>query len=217
MAKKPILLIIIASILMVPMVYGLTIDGPTNFQSSGGGNVRYQLTPIVSQINIINTLTRFNRLRLGGVNMGNLGFDCDTGVNMTVTGINHNTVTYLIETGAGPAVDSYIYYRRDIGLNQLTSPASVTGGTWTYNDGTDVLTVTTLGASVPVIVTYGMDVSSPLLSGSTLIWTLIPFLALTIGIGDYRNEEFGQDTLMKIVLMGTIIAFFAWLFGTWGY
>jgi len=217
MARKPILLIIIASILMVPMVYGLTIDGPTNFQSSGGGNVRYQITPRVSQLNIIDTLTRFTSLRLGGVNMGNLGFDCDTGVNMTITGVTHNTVTYLIEAAAAPAVDSYIYYRRDLGANQLTSPASVTGGTWTYNAGTDVLTVSTLGVSVTVVVTYGMDIASPLLGGSTVIWALIPFLALVIGVGDARNEELGQGTLMKIVLTGVFIAFFAWLFGTWGY
>lgn len=210
----PLLLLVL---LLVPLAQAFTIDGPTNFENSHGGIVRYSLTPTVSQIGIVDTLIRFTSVRLGGVNMGNLGFDCATNVNMTITGITHNTVSYTIETGIGPAVNSFVYYRRDIGANQITSPATVTGGTWTYDAATGLLTVATTGASVAVVVTYGMDVAAPLLGASTLIWALIPFLALVIGVGDARNEEFGSGTLMKIVLTGVVIAFFSWLFGTWGF
>ena len=218
MNKKPrLFLILILGLLLIPTVNAFTIDGPTNFENSHGGIVRYDITPTVSQIGIVNTLIRFTNLRTGGINMGNLGFDCATDVNMTITGITHNTITYTIETGLVPAVNSYVYYRRTVGVSPLTAPLTVTGGTWTYAPGTGLLTVATTGATVPVTVTYGMDIASPMAEASGLIWALIPFMALVIGVGDYKNEEFGSGTLMKIVILGAIIAFFAWTFGNWGY
>jgi len=216
MKKLNIPILLILSLLLVPIAQAITIDGPTNFQSSGGGNVVYAITPTISQIGIINTLTRFTNLRTGGINMGNLGFDCETDVNMTITGITHNTITYTIETGLVPAVDSYVYYRRTVGA-VLTAPLTVTGGTSTYAAGTGILTVSTTGAAVPVTITYGMDVASPMIAASAIIWALFPFLILVLSIQDYKEGQLGVDTLYKILFTGVAIAFMSWLFGTWGY
>ena len=206
--------LLLLALMLVPLTQAITIDGPTNFENSHGGIVRYDFTAIVSQIGIVNTLTRFTNLRTGGINMGNLGFDCDTDVTMTITGITHNSISYTIETGLVPAVDSFVYYRRTVGT-ALTAPVTVTGGTWTYAGG--ILTVATTGASVPVVVTYGMDIASPMFAASALIWALFPFLILVLGIQDARAGTLGVDTLYKILFIGVMVAFMAWLVGTWGY
>ena len=217
MKKLNLPILLILSLLLVPIAQAITIDGPTNFQYGAGGNVRYTITPTVTQIGIINTLTRFANLRTGGVNMGNLGFDADTDVNMTITAITHNTVSYTVETALPGVVNTYIYYRRNLDLNQLTSPVTVTGGLFTYAPATGTTTVRTTGAAVNIVVTYGMDIGSPLIDASSLIWALMPFLVLVISIGDYKNQDFGSGTLMKIMLMGALITFMSWLFNSWGY
>ena len=208
--------LLLLALMLIPLTQAITIDGPINFENSHGGIVRYDITPIVSQIGIVNTLIRFTNLRTGGITMGNLGFDCDTDVNMTITGITLNTISYTIETGLGPAVDSFVYYRKVSGVS-LTKPISVTGGTWTYNAGTGLLTVATTGASVPVVVTYSDDIASPMFAASGLVWALFPFLILVLGIQDARVGTLGVDTLYKIIFMGVAVAFMAWLVGTWGY
>jgi len=215
--KHRAIVILLTLLLLVPIANAAIIDGPTNFINSHGGIVRYDITPTVSQISIVNNLIRFANLRLGGVSMGNLGFDCITGVNMTITGITHNTVIYTIETALPGAVTSYIYYRRDVGMNQLTRPVNVAGGTYTWAAGTSTTTVTTTGTPITVIVTYGSDIATPVLGGSILIWALMPFLVLAIAIRDFRRGELGVDTLYRIVFAGAMIAFMSYLFGSWGY
>ena len=208
--------LLLLALLFVPLTQAIVIDGPTNFENSHGGIVRYDITPTVSQIGIVNTLIRFTTLRIGGTNMGNLGFDCDTDVNMTITGITRNSIAYTIETGLVPAVDSFVYYRKNVGV-ALTAPLTVTGGTFTYNAGTGLLTIATTGAAVNVVVTYGQDIASPMFAASGLIWALFPFLILVLGIQDLRAGQLGVDTLYKILFTGVAIAFIAWLVGTWGY
>lgn len=215
--KRQAIVILLIFTLLIPIAEAITIDGPTNFVNSHGGNVIYDITPTTSQIDIVNTLISFSNLVLGGINRGTLGFDCVTGINMTITGITQNTVTYTVETALPGAVNSYVYYRRNVGMNQLTRPLTVTGGTFTYAPGTGTTTITTTGSPVTVIVTYGLDVKTPTLDGSILIWALMPFLVLAIAIKDMQQGQLGVDTLYKIVFVGAAIAFMSWLFGTWGY
>ena len=218
MKTKPRLFtLLILGLLLVPMVNAFTIDGPTNFENSHGGIVRYDITPTITQIGIVNTLIRFTNLRTGAVNLGNLGFDAATGVNMTITQINLNTVSYTVETALPGVVNTYIYYRRNLGTAQITRPVTVTGGLFTYAPATGTATISTTGAAVNVVVTYGMDVGSNLVDGSNLIWLLMPFLILVLAVKDYQAGSFGVDTLYKIIFTGMMIAFMSWLFNSWGY
>jgi len=137
-------------LLMVPAAQCFTIDNPLfNFQATHGGNVRYANAVVSTQIKVVNAITQFNTLIIGGNNRGSLAFDCDTGSVMVITGVTLNTVQYTI-TAVGQ-VDSYVYFG-----NRLYEPVGTNTDAVTYVAGTGQTTVTTTG-NVAVTLTYSIE------------------------------------------------------------
>ena len=209
--KALIVLLILATCL--PMASAVTIDGPTNFVSSHGGQVRYANAVVSAQISIANTITRFNALVVGGVNRGNLAFDCDTGSVMVITGVTGTTVQYTI-TAVGQ-VDSYVYF----GSN-LYEPVGTNTDAVVYDALTGITTVTTTG-NVAVTLTYTAPVGA---GGSDefgvvgLIdaFVLITFVSIFLYVGGSK-AGIGSEVLFNIVVLIAFLAMIAYLAVGWGF
>ena len=196
--KALIVLLILATCL--PMASAVTIDGPTNFVSSHGGQVRYANAVVSAQISIANTITRFNALVVGGVNRGNLAFDCDTGSVMVITGVTGTTVQYTI-TAVGQ-VDSYVYF----GAN-LYEPVGTNTDAVVYDALTGITTVTTTG-NVAVTLTYtaaatpGGDISDNINDANILVSSLFALLVISLVVKYLQN---GGDLSLGVLIATAVV------------
>ncbi len=201
MKRKTILLMIITSTLMVPMVYGFTIDGPTNFVYGTGGNVRFEDSTVSSYYRIVNAVSRFSSVRYnGGGNRGRLGFDCQDGVNMTILGIGPYQIQYSVATALPGAVTTNVYYANNDHLPVGTNTDSVA-----FNDVTDITTVTTTG-NVIVTLNYA-NLSGLGISGLEFIWTIFPLVALLSALEAKKRDLVDN----KIVVLALVFAFSAFI------
>src|SRR4030042_3902991 len=212
-AAKVILIGVTLAALMVPLVHAITFIGPINYVASHGGNVTFAQNFQAVSLTYPDGLSRFTTMVWGGVLQGNLGFDVGAGANMMVTSITTNSVTYTVTT-ALPNVNSYVYYWRSTG-SAITEPITVTGGTYTYAAG--IATVTTVGSPAVVTLTYGTAVAPMIIDAATILIMLIPLLVLAGGGSDARSGDLGPGTLTKIVLLGLVLAAFAWIIQGGGY
>ncbi len=120
---------------IVPSAFALTVDGPTVFQGPGGGNITFESETVILQMEVVNKIYRFVADVFGGEGVGVIGFDCDSGYNMTIINIAPNTLTYTI-SGAG---QQRIYFQ---GYNK---PNTITGGTVDIDEDSNII-VTTINA-----------------------------------------------------------------------
>jgi hypothetical protein len=162
---KHLLPALITIMLMIPLANAVTIDGPTNFIGPHGGTTRFNIVA-ATQINVINNIWRFTGFSIGGVARGNMGFDCNTGTNMTITGVSANQVTYTV---ASPAASTqYIYYAN-------RQPNRGTGATTLiYDDSTGIATVTAPNGAT-VILDYSAAV--PIINQTS---NYLPLLAISL-------------------------------------
>ena len=174
MTKKAILTFLVFVLFTVPLAQCFTLDNSVfNFVGTHGGNVRYANSVQFSQLTI--GVTRFVSLFFNGINMGNLVFDCDNGVNMTITEVTRNSISYTI-AGAG-IKHSYVTYER------FNAPISYTGAfSLTYDAPTGVSTVTHVGNDV-VTITYGGGLSSGLSDVSVLMSSFFGLICLSAVLG----------------------------------
>jgi len=196
MTRKAILPTLLLMFLLVPVAQCFTIDTPNfNFQATHGGNVRFANAIVTTQIGIVNTIRQFNTFTIGGVNRGALAFDCDTGVNMTITGVTANRVHYTIESVG--QVDSYVYYG-----NHLYEPTGTNTDNVGFSEATGITTVTTTG-NVAVTLTYTVSAAEI----KSLNTQIIAFYAL-FGIGIIAAAGFGavNGTLDLKVVIGLLLA-----------
>jgi len=202
LTRKAILPILILILFTVPFAQCFTIDNALfNFQATHGGVVRFANSVVTAQISVIDAITRFNTLVIGGANRGNLAFDCDALTVMVITGVTANTVQYTI-TAAGQ-VDSYVYYG-----NRLSEPVGTNTDAVVYNAATGITTVTTTG-NVAVTLTYtAPELATPDLTetGVNLInaFLLITITSIFLYVGGSK-VGISDETLLNLVIL---IAFF---------
>jgi len=198
------LTLIIITALLTPIVHAVTIDGPTNFQGPHGGIVRYT-TLSTTQINIAQGIWRLAGARSGAANLGAIGFDCSTGVTMTMQSLTRDQVRYTV-AGTGT---QYVYYRGRHPTTQLGAATMV------YDDATGIATLTApTGASVTI---WYSQASTGLVDAQNIVILLLPLLVLAVAVNDFRNDMLGSGTVWRIVLMVAVFGFMAWLFASWGY
>jgi len=191
----------ILMLLMVPAAQCFTINDPLfNFQATHGGNVRFANSVVTAQISVVNAITRFGTLVIGGVNRGNLAFDCDTGSVMVITGVTGTTVQYTI-TAVGQ-VDSYVYF----GAN-LYEPVGTNTDAVVYDALTGITTVTTTG-NVAVTLTYtapatpGGDISDNINDANILVSSLFALLVLSLVVKYLQN---GGDLSVGVLIATAIV------------
>lgn len=210
--KREALSVLILFLVLLPTVNAFTIDGPTNFNGPNGGNVRFEDITISTQYSIVNTLNQLSGYRLFGTTYGVMGFDCQAGVNMTVLAVSKNIVRYNVSTLNPGAVTTYVHYGR-----YENAPAGTNTDTINYNQITDVTTVTSTGNGVIVTLTFARDIIQPLYDATSLLYLILPVLALLLGISWYRNGSIVFTSLLKILVVGAVIMFVAYIAGQWGY
>jgi len=210
---KKAFIVLLLFTLCVPIVSAVTIDGPTNFVSSHGGIVRYANAVVSAQVGIVNAITRFNTLVVGGVNRGNLAFDCDDAVVMVITGVTGNTVQYTI-TAVGQ-VDSYVYFG-----NRLYEPVGTNTDAVVYDAVTGITTVTTTG-NVAVTLTYTAPAAAGGADEFGLVNLINAFVLITIvSIFLYVSGSkigISSEVLFNIVVLIAFLAMIAYLAVGWGF
>lgn len=219
LTRRAVLPVVFLCFLLVPTAYAFTIDGPINWVYENGGNIRYNITITTTEYTTWNTLSRFQQLRTGAPLLGNLAFNCQNGVNMTITSITDDTVTYLVETAAPGAVSTYLYYSRNIPTYPVRRPAEVAGGTLNYNTNTGIATIRTTGASVPVTVTYTYDVADIIIEQNMSliqVLTLITIVSAFIYVGGAKSG-LSNEYLIRIVLIIAAFMMVAYLAQGWGF
>ena len=187
--------------LLIPMVHGFAIDGPTNFVYGTGGNVRFDDSTTSTYYRIVNAVSRFSSVRYnGGTNRGRLGFNCQDGVNMTILGIGPYQIQYSVATALPGAVTTNVYYANNDHLPVGTNTDSVA-----FNDVTDITTVTTTG-NVIVTLNYA-NLSGLGISGLEFIWTIFPLVALLSALEAKKRDLVDN----KIVVLALVFAFSAFI------
>jgi len=172
---KPLILIM-CMLYVLPLAYGVTIDGPVNFVQDGG-NVRFGSAFTVDQYDRYNSLSTFTDLNWGSGTF-TLGFDCETGVNMTIISIATYELRYRVNTAASGAVNTYVYY------DGYGTPVSSTNtDSVNYNPLTRTTTVETTGNDVIVTLKYGGVGSEvmTLITGGFLVQAIWLITATAIG------------------------------------
>jgi len=178
------------------MAQAFTIDGPTNFQSNDGGNVRFGNIFTSRQLYIMNTLNQFAFLGYGG-NRGILGFSCDPGVNMTIISVNQYTVKYNVSTLLG-TVDTYVHYN-----NNDRTPAGTNTDTIVYNHATETATVTTTGNGVIVTLNYAVF-SDTLNENFNIFIAMFPIVAFIVSL-EAKKQNLISGTLMAYVMVIAVV------------
>ncbi len=117
---------------IVPSAFALTVDGLTVFQGPGGGNITFESETVILQMEVVNKIYRFVADVFGGEKAGVIGFDCDSGYDMTIINIAPNTLSYTI-SGAG---QQRIYFQ---GYNK---PNTITGGTVDIDEDSNLIVTT---------------------------------------------------------------------------
>jgi hypothetical protein len=217
-AAKVILLGLTLAALMVPLVYAITFIGAINYVGPHGGNTTFSQNFTAYSLTYGTGLNQFTSMVWGGNLRGNFGVDADAGVNVTVTAIGRDQVTYTVTTLAPGNVDTYIYYYRNIsGGAKLRAPTEVTANgaaaPFTYAGG--VASITTTGSPVTVVATYGVgDVGA----GDTLdiLLQLLPLVALIVALEARRLDLIG-NRIMVMVMLVAAVGFMVWLFHAYGY
>ena len=101
MTRKATIPFLVLMLFTVPLAQCFTIDNPTyNFVGPKGGNTRYATTAIIDEMNTL-TFRIINFLYTGYI-VSEVGFDCDTGANMTILNVEVDSLTYNI-TSVGTA------------------------------------------------------------------------------------------------------------------
>ena len=208
--KKTALLTIAIVTLLIPICNAVTIDGEYNFSGPNGGNVRFANDVIFTQYWIVNTLNQFSAFRMGGGSMGALGFDCETGVNMTIISVSRYQVRYNVSTALAGGVETYVHYNANDYTPRGTNTDSVT-----YNEGTDIATVTTTGNGVLVTLDYA-SISQPMVQQLNMVWGLIPLVAATWAL-DARRQGLLTSKALLLVLALAAVGFVIMAIRTMGY
>lgn len=167
---KTILVGLTLAALMVPLAHAIYFSAGINFVASHGGNVTTVQDFQATSLSYRDGLTYFTDLIWGGVNQGNFGFDSSAGVNMTVTSITSFRVQYTV---AYAIVNTTMVAR--IGLGE---PAEVTGGTYTYDPATEIVTVTPTAPGA-ILVTW-TAISAEGLEIINAVPSYIPLLAVML-------------------------------------
>jgi len=196
-------IIILAAFASIPMGYSIDFSAGIIFQGSGGGNVTFAQG--FSATNVVLGPNRFYNFIWDGNLRGTFGVDCDADVNVTVTQVNKKQVAYTVHTGAPGDVTSYIYYLQTKS-GGTTAPTSVTANgspaTYSFSAATGIVSVTTRGASVPVLVSY-MPGEQTNLYRKLVIYvklaTLIPLVVAIIYVWQvYQTGGFNTQTAATI-------------------
>ena len=206
---------------MVPLVCAITFIGAINYIGPHGGNTTFAQNFQATSLTYGTGLNQFTGMVWGGNLRGNLGVDADTGVNVTVTQVGRDQVTYTVTTAAPGAVVSYIYYYRNVATAKLRAPTEVTANgaaaPFTYAGG--VASITTTGTPVTVVVTYmgGGGVTSQLYDTVSMAIALVTLLVLLMIVYAVGKGDVSLDAAWKLTLLALMIAAVAWLARGWGY
>lgn len=187
--RSYILIAISVFSLLIPIVYGFTIDGPTVFQGPGGGNVTFASTLVSNQMRAVNNLYLFTSGIFGGTATGTIGFDCDAGDAMVVTGVTANSLTYTI---SGPGFQR-IYFQG------FGTPNDVSGGIVTVG-ADNSLRVLTTGAGI-VVMSWNTEFNN-LVSNMYSYLTVAALLPLSIaayGIRQIMEGTISQKDFLKLI------------------
>jgi len=212
------LITLFASSSFLLSVYAISFIGSINYIATHGGIVQFSQTFQADRLTYANGLNHFAYLVWGGDLRGNVGFDADTNVNLTVTGITRDVVSYTITTALPGDVQTYLYYYRHVSVSpSLSEPVEVSGGSYTYAGG--VTTITTSGSPVDVSVTYGAGsgVSSSFVQAQSMLIALMSFMVLVTAISDISKGTFGMGTVWKSVMLIAILGALSVMFRGWGY
>jgi len=183
--------------LLIPMVHGFAIDGPTNFVYGTGGNVRFDDSTTSTYYRIVNAVSRFSSVRYnGGTNRGRLGFDCQDGVNMTILGIGPYQIQYSVATLVPGAVTTTVYYANNDHL-----PVGTNTDTVTFNDVTDITTVTTTGNGVIVTLDYA-NLTGIGITGLDFIWSIFPLVVFFTALEAKKRDVIS----INIVVLAMVFA-----------
>ena len=185
-------------------VSAINFEGAINYVGAGGGNVTFNQNFVANSLRWVNGLNRFQAFRWAGNNRGGIGFDTDAGTNMTVLNVGAAQINYNISNPVLALSTQRVFYG-DKGR------PTITGGVITnYNDGTDIVTVTTLG-DADVVLTYNapgqaLDTTAINLVG---VFTVIAVaLILT-----WQGGLLDTDVLITLLIAITLAALFAQVFG----
>ena len=221
-SAKVILLGLTLAALMVPLVYAITFIGAINYVGPHGGNTTFSQNFTAYSLTYGTGLNQFTSIVWGGNLRGNFGIDADAGVNVTVTSIGRDQVTYTVTTLAPGDVDTYIYYYRNIsGGAKLRAPTEVTANgaaaPFTYAGG--IATITTVGSPVTVVASYmgGGEVAATLFDTVGVTIGLITLLVLTMIVYAAGKGDMSLGAAWKLALLAAMIAAVAWLIRGWGY
>ena len=197
MKTKPRLFtLLILGLLLVPMVNAFTIDGPTNFEGSGGGIVRFGDTFTARQLSIVNTLNQFTTLGYGG-NRGTLAFNCDTGVNMTILSVGQYSLQYNVSTLLG-TVDTYVHYN-----NNDRTPAGTNTDNVVYNQATEIATVTTTGNGVIVTLNYA-TLTDDLNANFDIFIAMFPLIAFLVSIEAHKRDLISGSLMAYVMVIAAV-------------
>ena len=197
MIKKPcFFFLLIVSLLLVPTINAFTIDGPTNFEGSGGGIVRFDDTFTARQLSIVNALNQFTSLGFGG-NRGTLAFNCDTGVNMTIISVSQYRIRYNVSTLLG-TVDTYVHYN-----NNDRTPAGTNTDNIVYNQATETATVTTTGNGVIVTLNYAIF-SDTLNENFSIFIAMFPIVAFVVSL-EAKKRDLISGKLMAYAMIIAVV------------
>lgn len=214
MRLLPMLFLMVTS-LALASASALTVGSDKGFRySTSQGYVAFGSALTATGISrIANTMFTFSSPSLGGVSTWtSLGFASNlVGVNMTVTSILPNEVTYTT-TGAGT---------QRVYVGSKGEPASVTGATsHSWDAGTSIYTVTTIGASSVKI--SWVNPPPPPVGGSGdlfisigVLMSLMPlFFILAIAAALRKPKEFGY--WIKMAFAVGVFIMLVWVLQSWG-
>lgn len=181
--------------LLIPIVYGFTVDGPTIFQGPGGGNVTFASIFVSRQMRTVNGFYLFTSGVFGGTATGSTGFDCDAGDVLVVTDITANSLTYTI---SGPGFQR-IYFQ-GFGV-----PNDVSGGIVTVGAGNSLRVLTT-GAGT-VVMSWNLEINSLIsaLYGYLVIAIMIPLSLAAYGLRGVMEGTIEQEEFFKLIGGVTVI------------
>ena len=203
-------MILTLGLLLIPTVNAFTIDGPTNFVYGTGGNVRFDDSTVSTYYQIVNAVSRFNSIRdNGGPNRGTLGFDCQDDVNMTILAIGQYQIQYSVATALPGAVTTTVYY-----ANNKHIPVGTNTDTVTFNDVTDITTVTTTG-NVIVTLNYASITGGIAFSGLEIMWNIFPLVALVSAL-EARKRDLVGNKIVVYALVFAVAAFILFAIRTLG-
>lgn len=180
--------------MLIPNVLAITFDG-IDFVSSTGGVVSFGSSFVASRFSWVNGLNSFNGLRWAGANRGILGFDAANGVNMSITQITKNTITYNVTTLNVGASTTRVRYG-DKGRPTSTGALFIS-----FDATTDITTIATTGNKTVVLTWPSLDPTT-IRSGLNIMIFMIPIVFFVILLQAGGGNEI-RNTLLSY---GLIIA-----------